>query len=174
MAEPAEGGAAAVGLPQLDVTTFPSQIFWLIVSLVVLYLVVTRLALPKIVGAIEDRADAIEDDLDRAAQYKRKAELAEKAYEKALADAKAKAQEIAAKARADVAKQIAAAMAKADAQIAAKAAESEARIREIRDGALASVEAVAAETAEALVERFIPGAGAADAVRAAVQTRLQG
>jgi F-type H+-transporting ATPase subunit b len=167
------GHEAATGMPQLDFTTWPSQIFWLLVALVALYFILSRVALPRIGGVIEERQDAIEDDLDRAAEFKRRAALAEQAYEAALADAKAKANGIAAEARAAIQKDLDAAIAKADAQIAAKSAESETRIRQIRDNALASVETVAADTAEALVEALAPGAADAGAVRAAVAQRLQ-
>lgn len=174
MADPAHGGAAAaVGMPQLDFTTFPSQIFWLIVAVVTLYFILSRLALPRIASAIEERHDAIEDDLDRASEFRRRALDAEKAYEAALAAAKSKAQEIAAAARAEVQKDLDAAIAKADAEIAARSAESEKRIGEIRDAAIANIGAVAADTAAALVEAFTPGAAQSGAVADAVAARMQ-
>jgi F-type H+-transporting ATPase subunit b len=179
MAEPTTAAghgaeAASGGMPQLDFTTFPSQIFWLLVALAALYYIISRVALPKITGAIEERHDAIEDDLERAAEFKRRAQEAEQAYEAALAEAKRKAQAIAAEARAAIQKDVDAAVAKADSEIAARAAESEKRIGEIRDSAMASVEAVAADTAQALVEAIAPGAAKADAIRAAVAQRIQG
>ncbi len=177
MAEPAHGGengAEAIGMPQLDFTTFPSQIFWLLVALTALYFILTKLALPRIVGAIEERHDAIEDDLDRAGEFRRRAEQAEAAYDKALAEAKAKAQEIANQTRAEAKAELDKAIAKADAEIAARTAESEKRIGEIRDGAMASVEAVAAATAQAIVESFIPGETTDADARAAVSARLNG
>jgi F-type H+-transporting ATPase subunit b len=166
--------AAAGGMPQLDFTTFPSQIFWLIVALVALYYILSRAALPRIAGVIEERHDAIEDDLDRAAEFKRRAAEAEKAYEHAMAEAKRKANEIAAEARAEVQTELDKAIAKADAEIAARTAESEKRINEIRESAVASIEAVATDTAQALVEALAPGAGDAKAVKAAVASRLPG
>ena len=170
MATSPESGA--VGMPQLDVTTFPSQIFWLLVALVTLYFVVSRVALPLIAGAIEERHDAIEDDLDRAAEFRRRAADAEKALEAATAAAKARAQEIVAVARAEIQKDVDAAIAKADAEIAARAAESETRIAAIRDSARASVEAVALDAAEALVEAFAPGGASRETVAAAVAGRM--
>jgi F-type H+-transporting ATPase subunit b len=168
-------GADAVGMPQLDFTTWPSQVFWLLVSLIVLYFILARVALPRIGGVIEERQDAIEDDLDRAAEFKRRAAQAEIAYEAALAEAKAKANAIAAEARAEIQREVDAAVAKADVEIAARAAESEARIRQIRDSALESVEAVAIETAEALVDALTGEAAVgAGAVRAAVARQIQG
>jgi F-type H+-transporting ATPase subunit b len=168
-------GADAVGMPQLDFSTWPSQVFWLLVALVVLYFILSRVALPRIGGVIEERQDAIEDDLDRAAEFKRRAAQAEIAYEAALAEAKAKANAIAAEARGEIQKELDAAIAKADGEIAARAAESEKRIRQIRDSALESVEAVAVETAEALVDALARDATVASgAVRAAVSRQIQG
>lgn len=166
------GAAPEAGLPQLDFSTYPSQIFWLLVALVALYFILSRVALPRIAAVIEERHDAIEDDLDRAAEFKRRAGEAEQAYEKALAEAKRKAGEIAGEARAEIQKELDAAMAKADAEIAARSAESERRIGEIRDSALASVEQVATEVAETLVETLAPETADAEAVRGAVSQRL--
>lgn len=173
-AEVAEHGAAKTGMPQLAIETYPSQIFWLVVSLLVLYFVLSRVALPRVAGAIESRHDAIEDDLDRAGEFKRKAEEAEAAYDAALAAARAKAQEIAAETRAGIQKDLDVAIAKADAEISAKASESEKRIGEIRASAMQAVEEVARDTAEAIVAAVMPKAAKAGAVKDAVASRLKG
>lgn len=165
----ADSGAS--GLPQLNIESFPSQIFWLVVAVIVLYLLFARTVLPAISGVIEERSDAVEDDLDRAAEFKRKAEEAEKAYDKALADAQAEARRIAEETRAQIDKQVEEATAKADAQIAEKVAESETRIDEIRADAADAVREVAMDTAEALVEAVAPGAADAETIRAAVEAR---
>src|SRR5260221_4583747 len=75
-------------MPQLDVSTFPSQIFWLAVFFVVLYLLMARLALPKIEKIIEERRNRVDTDLDKAGQMKTEAEAVIAAYEKALLDAR--------------------------------------------------------------------------------------
>ena len=179
MAEPTDAGQVldveqhnGAGLPQLDFASYPSQIFWLIVAFIVLYLLLSRIALPRISTILEERADAVADDLDRAEEFRRKAEVAEEQYQQALRDARARAQEIAAANRAEIQKQVDAATAKADAEIAARAAESEKRIKEIRDSAMASVEQVAQETALAVVEAVMPEAADQAAVDKAVQQRL--
>src|SRR5690349_267057 len=79
-------------MPQLDLTTFPTQIFWLFVTFVVLYILMAKLALPRIESVVEARRQKIEGDLDRAAQMKAEAEAVIAAYEKALADARHQAQ----------------------------------------------------------------------------------
>ncbi len=166
--------ATASGLPQLNLESFPSQIFWLVVTLVILYLLFSRVVLPRVGGVIEERHDAVEDDLDRTADYKRRAEEAEKSYQKALSDARAAAQRIADATRADIQKQIDAATATADAEIGEKLKESETRIAEIRVQATAAVRQVAVETAQALVEAVAPGAADPASVEAAVNKRVEG
>lgn len=169
-----EAPESSGGLPQLDVTTFGNQIFWLVVALIVIYVIVNRVAIPRIAGVLADRAGTIQRDLDAAEEMKRKAVEAEETYNKALADARAQANEIVAEARADIQKDLDAATAKADAEIAAKAAESEAAIAEIRKGALKSVEKVAIDTAANVVEAVMPGASDAKSIKAAVAARLKG
>lgn len=160
------------GLPQLNVDTYPSQIFWLIVAFFALYWLMSKVALPRIAGVLEERADAVAADLDRAEELKRKAEEAEAAYKQALADARAQAQAIAAETRAEIQKEVDAATAKADAEISARTAEGEKRIAEIRESAMQGVAQVAEETAVAVVDRLMPGVADDQAVRSAVQARL--
>lgn len=160
------------GLPQMDATTFPSQIFWLVVALVVLFWLMSKVALPRIASVLEERADAIADDLDKAEEFKRKAEEAEAAYEQALVDARAKAHAIAAETRSEIQKEVDAAIAKADAEITARTAEGEKRIAEIRESAMISVTEVANDTAIAVVDAVMPGIADADAVKAAVGNEL--
>jgi len=121
----AHGGAEAVGMPQLDVTTFGNQIFWLLVTLVVIYFVLSRIALPRIASVLAERQGTITNDLASAEDLKAKAEKAEEAYNKALADARSEAQEIVNQTKAEIKADLDDATAKADAEIAAKAAEGE-------------------------------------------------
>lgn len=171
-AQGAEAAHGSGGLPQLDFTTWPSQIFWLVVALVVLYYLMSKIALPRISETLEERADAIADDLDKADEFRRRAAEAEKAYDQALADARARAQAIAAEARAEIQAELDAALAEADAEISARTAESEKRIRAIRDDAAAAVESVATETAGALIDALLPEAQDRKAVASAVRARV--
>lgn len=166
--------AAEGGMPQLDISTYPNMIFWLLVALVALYFILTRFALPRIAAVLAERNDAIANDLEEAALFKRRAEDAEASYNAALATARSEAQKIAADTKAEINAELAQLMAKADAEISAKSAESEGRIREIQESATRSVEEVALETAQAIVEAFVPKAADAEAVTAAVSNRLKG
>ncbi|PZQ46667.1 MAG: ATP F0F1 synthase subunit B' [Rhodovulum sulfidophilum] len=165
---------ASTGMPQLDISTYPNMIFWLLVALVALYFILSRFALPRIAAVLAERNDAIANDLEEASLFKRRAEEAEAAYNAALATARSEAQKIAADTKAAINAELAQLMAKADAEIAAKSAESEGRIRAIQESATRSVEEVALETAQAIVEAFVPKAADAEAVSAAVSNRLKG
>ncbi|HMQ17953.1 MAG TPA: F0F1 ATP synthase subunit B' [Sphingopyxis sp.] len=169
----AAGHASGPGMPQLDFSTFPNQIFWLLVTLVVLYFVLSRVALPRIGSVLAERKGTITNDLVAAEELKLRAVEAEKAYEKALADARAEAQRIAAEARAEIQAELDAATAHANAEIAARAAESEKRIGEIRASALDSVTQVGRATAGEIVAALGASADAAT-VEAAVNARLKG
>ena len=169
------GGHAAqsAGMPQLNWETFPNQIFWLVVALVLIYLILSKVALPRIGGILADRQGAITNDIAAAEELKAKAVEAEKAYNQALIDAREEANKIVAEARAEIQKDLDKATAKADAEIAAKTAESAKRIEEIRAGAAKNVEEVARDAVAAIVDTMGVKADA-KTVAGAVTARLKG
>lgn len=172
-ADAAGHAAEAVGMPQLDFTSWPNQIFWLLVTLVIIYFVLTRIALPRIEAVLAERQGTITSDIATAEELKQKAVEAEEAYNKALADARAEANQIVAQARAEIQAEVDGAAERADAEIAARAAESEKAIADIRAGALDNVREVANAAAQEVLTAF--GAKAdAKAVAAAVEARLKG
>jgi len=172
-ADAAHGGGEAVGMPQLDFSTFPNQIFWLVVTLVVIYFVLSRIALPRIGAVLAERQGTISNDIAAAEELKLRAQDAERAYQKALADARAEAQRIVAETKADIKADLDAAIQKADAEIAARSAEAEKQIAEIRANAMESVTEVAKATAVDVVAALGFTADTA-AVNAAVDDKLKG
>ncbi|WP_050928670.1 F0F1 ATP synthase subunit B' [Aestuariivita boseongensis] len=164
---------AGPGMPQLDFSTFPNQIFWLVLTLIAIYLILSRVALPRIGAVLAERQGTITNDIAKAEELKQQAVEAEEAYNRALAEARAEAQRIAAEARAEIQADLDAAIAKADAEIAAKAAESEKAIADIRAGALESVRDVAKDTAAEIVAA-LGGKADAKTVAAAVDARVKG
>ncbi len=165
--------AATPGMPQLDFSTFGNQIFWLVVTLVVIYLILSRVALPRIAGVLAERSGTISNDLAAAEELKANAIAAEEAYNQALSDARAEAAKIVASTKADMKAELDAAIAKADAEISQKTAESEKVISEIRATALESVEEVAKSTAMALVSA-LGGKEDAKTIDAAVSNEMKG
>ena len=81
-------------MPQLDISTFSSQIFWLVVCFTALFLIVWRIGVPKISHILETRQKRIDDNLLRAEEFKREAEAALKTYEASLEEARSEAQAI--------------------------------------------------------------------------------
>ena len=163
-----DAGGSALGMPALCGDWFANQIFWLVVTLVVIYFVLSRIA-----SVLAERQGTITNDVAAAEELKQQAADAEAAYEKALADARAEANRIASEAKAEVQVEIDAAMQKADAEIAARTAESEARIAEIRESATAAVRDVAKETAEAVVASMGVDVDSS-AIAAVVDARVKG
>jgi F-type H+-transporting ATPase subunit b len=150
----AEGGHGGGAFPPMDATTFPSQIFWLVIFFGLLYLLMSRLALPKMAAVLEKRHRTIEGDLARATALKNETEGAIQAYEKALADARAKAQAIAAETRAKMNAEMDAERAALESKISAKTAEAEQRIATAKASAMKDVAEVAAETAAEIVSEL--------------------
>jgi F-type H+-transporting ATPase subunit b len=145
---PAESG----GMPQLNPDFFGNQIFWLVLALVSIWLILSRVALPRIGAILATRAGSIGNDLAAAEALRAQAREAQAAHDKALADARAEAARIAAEARAEVQRGLDADLAAADARIDAKAAESARRLSEIAAESDASVTEVARDAARAVLE----------------------
>lgn len=167
--------SAGPGMPQLDFSTFPSQIFWLVVTLVVIWFILDKIALPRIAAVLAERQGTLTNDLAAAEDLKRQAVEAEEAYNKALAEARMEAQRIADATRAEIQADLAEATAKADAEISAKTAESEGRITDIQASAAQSVEEVARDITADVVAAMTPGKSFdASAIQAAVANRIKG
>ena len=145
-----EGGHKGA-FPPMDATTFPSQIFWLVIFFALLYLLMSKLALPKMAAVLANRHKAIEGDLAKATALKNETQAAVEAYEKALADARAKAQGIAAETRAKMNAEMEAERAALDKTLAAKTADAESKIATAKAQAMKDVGEVAAETAAEIV-----------------------
>ncbi|MEM6940715.1 MAG: F0F1 ATP synthase subunit B' [Pseudomonadota bacterium] len=164
---------SAIGMPQLCFDWWGNQIFWLVLALLATYLVLSRIALPRLGAILAERAGSITNDLAAAEDLKVKAAEAEAAYEKALLDARAEAGRIVDAAKAEIREDLDAAIAKADAEIAAKAAESEKAISAIRASALENVKTVANNTAQEIVSAM-GGTTDAEAVASAVAAQMKG
>ena len=169
----AAADAATPGMPQLDFSTFGNQIFWLVVTLVIIYLILSRVALPRIAAVLAERSGTISNDIAVAEDLKAKAVAAEEAYSQALTDARAEAAKIVATTKADMKVELDAAIAKADAEIDQKAKQSEKLINDIRASTLANVEEVARSTALALVSA-LGGKEDTKAVDAVVSSEMRG
>ena len=171
--EQPEGHGAKPGLPQLDTTTFASQLFWLAISFAVLYLVISRIAAPKISGVIADRAGRIKGDLDQAAQAKRNSDAAIANYEKALADARTGALKIGDDFRKTAQVEADAKNASATKQLTADTQKAEAGIAEMRTAAMSRVGDLARDAAADIVAKLTGQTANAGDLDAAVRGALK-
>jgi F-type H+-transporting ATPase subunit b len=141
-------------MPQLDLSTWPPQLFWLAITFLALYFVISRVAIPRTGGVIELRKSTIDGDLAAAQKLKSETDAAIKSYEAALAEAKAKAQAINIENRNKLNAEIEAERAKLDAALGAKISAAEKKVAASRDKALGEVADMAAEIAGDIVQQL--------------------
>jgi F-type H+-transporting ATPase subunit b len=142
-------------MPQLDLSTFPSQIFWLAVIFLLLYLLMARVALPRVAAMIDARKARIEGDLERATQMKAEAEAVMAAYERSLADARAQAQATLKAAMDRFAAEAAERQRKATEVLAAETSAAEKRIAAAKAEALNGLRAVAIDVARTATRKLV-------------------
>ncbi len=172
MALPA-GPALAAGLPQLDPSTYAPQVIWLAITFAVLYVLMARVALPRIGHVLEERRHKIDRNLKMAETLKVDAEDAAEAYEGAMADARARAGNVLGDVRERAAKETAERQAELGARLHADIQEAEAGIAEARDKAVAGIRDLAAEVAHSAAEKLAGETVDAGAVRSAVDAALK-
>ena len=142
-------------MPQFDPNTFLPQLFWLLVTFGLLYVIVGRVLLPRIAGVLEARQERIDDDLDRAAAVKGEAEAVMAAYEKAMADGKAEAQGLLRQAAEEMAAEGAKRHEELAAKLAGEVSAAEARIHDAQAAAVGNIGQVAGEVAQAAIQRLV-------------------
>jgi F-type H+-transporting ATPase subunit b len=169
----AEGGHKAP-FPPFEKDTFASQLVSLLIAFVALYLIVSRIALPRVGGVIDARQDAIDGDLAEAQKLKDASDAALKAYESELAAARSRAQAIGAETREKLNAASEAARKTLEGQLAAKLAEAEKAIAATRASAMSNVRGIAADAAAAIVQQLTGKKPDARSVKSAVEASLKG
>jgi F-type H+-transporting ATPase subunit b len=160
------------GFPPFQKATFGSQLLWLAITFGLLYLIASKLALPRVGGIIADRRARIDGDLAEAARMKEAADAAIASYEKSLADARARAQAMAAETRMKVNAQAEARRKEVEANLHAKLADAEQTIATTRTAAMANVQGIAKDAAVAIVTQLTGKAPTEEAAAAAVKAAL--
>ena len=156
------GGGHGGTFPPFDSSTFPSQLVSLVIAFVALYIIVSRIALPRVGAVIDARQNKIEGDLAEAQKLKDDSEAALKAYESDLARARSKAQAIGAERKT------------LEDKLAARLTDAEKTIAATRTTAMSNVRVIAADAAVAIVQRLTGMAPDGKAVARAVDASLKG
>lgn len=154
--------------------TFASQIFWMLVFFGLVFFVIGRGMVPKVMATVESRDKQIAGDLAAAEAARTAADAQEEAWRLQAAKQRGDAQALIAGAKAEAAKATEARLAEVNARIDARLAEADARIASAREGALGEIEAVASEAASDIVARLAGITVDPAASRAAVREALNG
>ena len=169
----AEGGHKAP-FPPFQKDTFASQLVSLLIAFVALYLIVSRVALPRVGGLLDERQKAIEGDLTEAQKLKDASDAALKAYESELAAARSRAQAIGAETREKLNAAADAERKTLEERLALKLADAEKTIASTREKAMSNVRGIAADAAAAIVQRLTGVVPDAASVDRAVDASLKG
>jgi F-type H+-transporting ATPase subunit b len=167
------GGGHKGPFPPFQKETFASQLVWFAIFFVALYLIMSKLALPRVGAILAQRRERIEDDLKAAQRLRQDSDAELAAYEKALAEARGRAQTIASETRERLNAEADRARKVLEAELNAKLAEAERIISGTKEAALANVRGIAVDAAAAIVERLIGAAPAGKAVETAVDSVLK-
>ena len=159
--------------PPFQKETFASQLLWFAIAFIALYLIIARLVIPRIGGILEARSKAIADDLAEAARLKDQSDAALAAYEKSLNDARARAQALANETRQKLNAEAEQARKRLEKELDEKLAAAEEIIAATKKAAMANVEAIAVDTAVAIIHRLIGTTPARQAVESAVADVLK-
>jgi F-type H+-transporting ATPase subunit b len=169
----ANGGHGGA-FPPFDSSTFASQLVSLLIAFVALYLIVSRIALPRVGSVLDARAKAIEGDLAKAQELKDASDAALKAYESELAAARAGAQAISAETREKLNAASEAERKTLEERLTVKLAEAEKTIASTREAAMRNVRGIAADAAAAIVQRLTGLLPDGKSVESAVDASLKG
>jgi F-type H+-transporting ATPase subunit b len=169
---PAQGGHG--GFPPFQSETFASQLVWLTFAFVLLYVLMAKLALPRVGAIIENRQNRIADDLADASRLKGESDAAVAAYEKALADARGRAQAIANETRERQAAEAEKRRKALEDELNTKLANAEKSIAATKQAAMGNVRGIAEDATRAIVERLIGEVPGEKTVAAAVADVLKG
>jgi F-type H+-transporting ATPase subunit b len=169
----AEGGHKAP-FPPFQKDTFASQLVSLLIAFVALYLIVSKIALPRVGSVLDERQKKIEDDLAAAHRLKDESDNALKAYETELAQARTRAQAIGTEAREKLNAAAEAERKTLEARLAVKLADAEKTIAATRESAMSNVRGIAADAAGAIVKQLTGMSPTSKTVESAVDASLKG
>ena len=146
--------AAEAGMPQLDPKYWASQAFWLILIFGILYIVISKLYLPKIKNNLDTRENKIKDDLDNANKFKEQSEEKLKEYEKILSNAKKDVAKILLDSKNALNKDIQSKKEKIEKEIENEVTKAQIEIVELKKSSVESIQKISQEIALNLIENL--------------------
>ena len=160
-------------MPQLDLASFPSQVIWLVITFVILWLLMAKVALPRVGLVLEERQKKIDENLDLAENLRDEAQGALDAYEKSISEAKDNARSSVAEAVRQMSDTSQTRHAEKGEELAAEIKEAEARIDAAKQEAISGIQEAAATVASSAAEKLIGASLPSDAIRQAVDTAMK-
>jgi len=147
----------AVGMPQLDFSTFPNQIFWLVVFCVVLFAIVKFFIIPRMEDIFANRRKIIDGNIAKAEEIRLRVSEIEKQIEEELQKARTQCDEIMNTSGNNIKEQMSLAL--EDSKIATTQLinEAEGRLKELRDGSEAAIERISEELASEIISKISRG-----------------
>jgi F-type H+-transporting ATPase subunit b len=167
---PAGGGHGESSFPPFDPVNFTPMLIWLSLSFGLLYLLMSKIALPRVESILHTRAGKIAKDISEANAFRAQSEEAAAAYDKTIADAKAMALALAQETHARLTAETEANRLALEAELTATLAASEMQILEMKAAAMGNVEAIAGEAAAAIVQHITGKPANQEAIARAIVT----
>ena len=147
----------AVGMPQLDFSTFPNQIFWLVVFCVVLFAIVKFFIIPRMEDIFANRRKIIDGNIAKAEEIRLRVSEIEKQIEEELQKAKSQCDEIMSNSGNNIKEQMALALEDSKITTTQLINEAEGRLKELRDGSEAAIEKISEELASEIINKISRG-----------------
>ncbi len=148
---------SAVGMPQLDFSTFPNQIFWLVVFCVVLFAIVKFFIIPRMEDIFANRRKIIDGNVAKAEEIRLRVSEIEKQIEEELQKAKSQCDEIMNASGNIIKEQMALALEDSKIATTQLISEAEGRLKELRDGSEAAIEKISEELASEIISKISIG-----------------
>lgn len=142
-------------MPQLNIADFAPQLVWLAITFIIMYIMMAKVAIPRIAEVLENRQNRIATDLAEAKRLSEDSDKAKAEYETALSDARSKAHAMVAELKAEIARDQEAAKAELEATLAKKAKAAEDSITKAKETALANIRQIAGEAAKQAVSKLV-------------------
>ncbi len=145
---------SAVGMPQLDFSTFPNQIFWLVVFCVVLFAIVKFFIIPRMEDIFANRRKIIDGNIAKAEEIRHRVNEIEKQIEEELQKAKSQCDEIMNTSGNNIKEQMAIALEDSKMATSQLIKEAEDRLKDLRDGSKDAIEKISEDLASEIINKL--------------------